>query len=95
MILRLAIKQIGLRSVGLKVIVQGAGVVGAAIAAALDGPTPCRFADDMQDAVREAARLAAPGNTVLLAPACASLDQYANYSARGDAFIDAVLGSRA
>jgi UDP-N-acetylmuramoylalanine--D-glutamate ligase len=57
--------------------------------------TPCRYADDMDDAVREATRLAAPGNTVLLAPACASLDQYENYGARGDAFIDAVLGQRA
>ena len=71
------------------------GTDAAAIAAALDDLTPCRYADDMDDAVRQAARLAAPGNTVLLAPACASLDQYANYGARGDAFIDAVLGHRA
>ena len=30
------------------------------------------------------------GDTVLLAPACASFDQYASFGARGDAFIDAV-----
>ena len=71
------------------------GTDAAAIGAALDDMTPCRYADDMDDAVREATRLAAPGNTVLLAPACASLDQYENYGARGDAFIDAVLGLRA
>lgn len=65
-----------------------------AIGEALDAMTPRRFAGDMDDAVRQAADLAAPGSTVLLAPACASLDQYANYGARGDAFIDAVSGLR-
>ncbi|MGG8408183.1 UDP-N-acetylmuramoyl-L-alanine--D-glutamate ligase, partial [Streptomyces sp. 12297] len=44
----------------------------------------------MLAAVREAARLAEPGDTVLLAPACASMDMFANYNARGDAFADAV-----
>ncbi|MFD8412409.1 UDP-N-acetylmuramoyl-L-alanine--D-glutamate ligase [Streptomyces sp. NPDC059650] len=44
----------------------------------------------MLAAVREAARLAEPGDTVLLAPACASMDMFANYNQRGDAFADAV-----
>ncbi|MFD0272192.1 UDP-N-acetylmuramoyl-L-alanine--D-glutamate ligase [Streptomyces sp. NPDC127106] len=44
----------------------------------------------MLGAVREAARLAEPGDTVLLAPACASMDMFANYNERGDAFADAV-----
>ncbi|MFD3869628.1 UDP-N-acetylmuramoyl-L-alanine--D-glutamate ligase [Streptomyces sp. NPDC058623] len=44
----------------------------------------------MLAAVREAARLARPGDTVLLAPACASMDMFANYNKRGDAFADAV-----
>ncbi|MEU2394554.1 UDP-N-acetylmuramoyl-L-alanine--D-glutamate ligase [Streptomyces sp. NPDC007369] len=44
----------------------------------------------MPAAVREAARLAEPGDTVLLAPACASMDMFANYNERGDAFADAV-----
>ncbi|MFD3726958.1 UDP-N-acetylmuramoyl-L-alanine--D-glutamate ligase [Streptomyces sp. NPDC058671] len=44
----------------------------------------------MSEAVREAARLARPGDTVLLAPACASMDMYTNYNKRGEAFADAV-----
>ncbi|WP_405493843.1 UDP-N-acetylmuramoyl-L-alanine--D-glutamate ligase [Streptomyces sp. NBC_00096] len=44
----------------------------------------------MLAAVREAAGLAEPGDTVLLAPACASMDMFANYNKRGDAFADAV-----
>ncbi|GGY92502.1 UDP-N-acetylmuramoyl-L-alanine--D-glutamate ligase [Streptomyces nitrosporeus] len=44
----------------------------------------------MSEAVREAARLARPGDTVLLAPACASMDMFVNYNKRGEAFADAV-----
>lgn len=44
----------------------------------------------MSEAVREAARLAHPGDTVLLAPACASMDMFTNYNKRGEAFADAV-----
>ncbi|HEX4359812.1 MAG TPA: UDP-N-acetylmuramoyl-L-alanine--D-glutamate ligase [Pseudonocardia sp.] len=44
----------------------------------------------MTDAVRMAAGMAAPGDVVLLAPAAASLDQFAGYADRGRAFAAAV-----
>ncbi|MEU3598114.1 UDP-N-acetylmuramoyl-L-alanine--D-glutamate ligase [Streptomyces sp. NPDC006798] len=46
----------------------------------------------MTAAVREAARLARPGDTVLLAPACASMDMFVNYNKRGESFAEAVRG---
>jgi UDP-N-acetylmuramoylalanine--D-glutamate ligase len=44
----------------------------------------------MDEVVRIAAGLAAQGDTVLLAPACASMDLFKDYAARGDAFAEAV-----
>ncbi|RJL31238.1 UDP-N-acetylmuramoyl-L-alanine--D-glutamate ligase [Bailinhaonella thermotolerans] len=44
----------------------------------------------MDRVVIEAARLASPGDTVLLAPAAASMDMFPGYGARGDAFAGAV-----
>ncbi|WP_049822424.1 UDP-N-acetylmuramoyl-L-alanine--D-glutamate ligase [Arthrobacter sp. H41] len=44
----------------------------------------------MDRAVAEAARLAGNGDTVLLAPAAASMDQFSSYAHRGTAFLEAV-----
>jgi UDP-N-acetylmuramoylalanine--D-glutamate ligase len=54
---------------------------------------PVMAVDDsemMSAAVRRAARIARPGDVVLLSPACASFDQFRDFEARGDAFAAAV-----
>jgi UDP-N-acetylmuramoylalanine--D-glutamate ligase len=48
------------------------------------------FVDSMQQAVDKARELIGQGDKVLLSPACASLDMYANFEARGNAFVEAV-----
>lgn len=47
-------------------------------------------ADDMADAVRRAFAAASPGDTVLLAPACASFDMFRSFEHRGQVFKEAV-----
>jgi UDP-N-acetylmuramoylalanine--D-glutamate ligase len=47
---------------------------------------PLRAAGDLEHAVALAGAAAAPGEVVLLSPACASFDQYPDFEARGDHF---------
>ena len=54
---------------------------------ALAGRVPVVRQDTLEQALERAAAIARPGDCVLLSPACASLDQFANYMARGEAFL--------
>lgn len=54
------------------------------------GQTPYEIAETMEAAVAHAASEAQPGDTVLLAPAAASFDQYPNFEKRGEHFTDLV-----
>jgi UDP-N-acetylmuramoylalanine--D-glutamate ligase len=67
------------------------GVDALLIAQALRDSVALYFATSMQEAVSLAAQIASSGDTVLLSPACASLDQYKNYQDRGQQFAAAVL----
>ncbi|AGF49274.1 UDP-N-acetylmuramoyl-L-alanine--D-glutamate ligase [Candidatus Kinetoplastidibacterium galati] len=49
-----------------------------------------RFSHDMKEAVEISSRLAHPGDTVLLSPACSSFDMFNGYAHRGKVFTDCV-----
>jgi UDP-N-acetylmuramoylalanine--D-glutamate ligase len=68
---------------------KGVLLVGAAallIRKALDGAVPLSDCETLERAVAHAYKHAASGDTVLLAPACASFDQFENYERRGERF---------
>lgn len=52
--------------------------------------TPCTLADSLLEAVNEAVKNAAPGDVVLLSPACSSFDLFRDYRHRGEVFRQAV-----
>lgn len=58
--------------------------------AALAGRVKTELAGSLELAVERAARLAQPGDVVLLAPACASQDQFRDFAERGERFRAAV-----
>ncbi len=57
-----------------------------AIERELGGLVPTESCGDLATAVARAARLAVPGDVVLLSPACASYDQFRSYEDRGETF---------
>jgi UDP-N-acetylmuramoylalanine--D-glutamate ligase len=60
------------------------------IETALAGICPTERVATMPEAVRAAARVAQKGDTVLLSPACSSLDMFRDYAQRGEVFAAAV-----
>jgi UDP-N-acetylmuramoylalanine--D-glutamate ligase len=70
------------------------GEAAAEVVSTFRGVVPTSVADSIDDAVREAFDAAEPGDTVLLAPACASWDQFTDYAERGDRFAAAARSLR-
>jgi UDP-N-acetylmuramoylalanine--D-glutamate ligase len=66
---------------------EDAGAIEAALAPAA---VPVRMCGELERAVCGARRAAASGEVVLLSPACASFDQFADYEARGERFRELV-----
>jgi UDP-N-acetylmuramoylalanine--D-glutamate ligase len=60
----------------------------------IQGATNIIPAGTMESAVKQAANSAQPGDVILLAPACASFDQFNNYEHRGKVFKELVLALR-
>ncbi|MFM2289141.1 MAG: hypothetical protein RL684_2284 [Pseudomonadota bacterium] len=60
------------------------------LGAALLGACPVEYCQTLEAAVNRAAQLARAGDTVLLSPACASLDMFRDYAHRGETFAAAV-----
>ncbi len=67
------------------------GSAGPQFAALLEPRVSVTRSEQLERAVRDAAAAAQPGDVVLLSPACASFDQFADFEARGEAFRAAVL----
>jgi len=63
----------------------------AAVESAVSGVVPVRRVATLPEAVRTCRSLARSGDLVLLSPACASLDMFKNFEARGREFAAAVL----
>jgi UDP-N-acetylmuramoylalanine--D-glutamate ligase len=66
------------------------GAAAEKIESQIKGATELVYSGTLEAAVRRAAQLAQPGDIVLLAPACASFDQFQDYEHRGRVFKDVV-----
>jgi UDP-N-acetylmuramoylalanine--D-glutamate ligase len=68
------------------------GAAAAKIESQIKGSTEIVHSETLENAVKRAAEAAEPGDVVLLAPACASFDQFRNYEHRGRVFKEVVSG---
>jgi UDP-N-acetylmuramoylalanine--D-glutamate ligase len=68
------------------------GAAAKKIESQIDGAAEIIHAESLENAVRRASANAQPGDIVLLAPACASFDQFRNYEHRGKVFKELVQG---
>jgi UDP-N-acetylmuramoylalanine--D-glutamate ligase len=66
------------------------GAAAAKIESQIQGAAEVEHAETLENAVRRASESAVPGDVILLAPACASFDQFQNYEHRGRAFKETV-----
>ena len=67
------------------------GAAAAKIESQIKGAAEIDHAETLENAIQHASEAAAPGDVVLLAPACASFDQFRSYEHRGQVFKDTVL----
>ena len=68
------------------------GAAAAKIEAEIQGSTEVVHAETLENAIKRAHAVAQPGDVVLLAPACASFDQFKSYEHRGRLFKEVVKG---
>jgi UDP-N-acetylmuramoylalanine--D-glutamate ligase len=66
------------------------GAAAAKIESQIQGAAEIEHAETLENAVRRASELAVPGDVILLAPACASFDQFQSYEHRGRVFKETV-----
>ncbi len=66
------------------------GAAAAKIESQIQGAAEVEHAETLENAIRRASESAAPGDVVLLAPACASFDQFQSYEHRGRVFKEIV-----
>jgi UDP-N-acetylmuramoylalanine--D-glutamate ligase len=74
------------RAVAAYLIGDTAERLAAELAPLAEAGVPLHRAADLEDAIRTAANAAAPGEVVLLSPACASFDAFPDFEARGERF---------
>src|ERR1019366_4663998 len=70
--------------------VKPIGAAAAKIESQIQGAAEIDHAETLENAIRRASESAVPGDVILLAPACASFDQFRSYEHRGKVFKETV-----